>query len=97
MPTTQGSPQTLLSLARAGDQQALGQILEEYRDYLRLLSRSRVGRNLRVRLDPSDVVQETLLEAQRDFSQFAGNSDGELAAWLRRILARNLADRIARS
>jgi RNA polymerase sigma-70 factor, ECF subfamily len=94
VPTTRGSPEQLLAQARAGDQNALGEVLEEYREYLRLLARPRVGRELRVRLDASDVVQETLLEAQRDFHQFAGNSEGELAVWLRRILARNLADQL---
>jgi len=94
VPTTQASPELLLARARAGDQNALGEVLEEYREYLRLLARPRVGRELRVRLDASDLVQETLLEAQRDFHQFVGNSEGELAVWLRRILVRNLADQL---
>jgi RNA polymerase sigma-70 factor (ECF subfamily) len=84
----------LIERARAGDQEALGQVLEEYRQYLRLLARPRVGYNLRVRVDPSDLVQDTLLEAQRDFQHFQGATEGELAAWLRRILARNLADQV---
>lgn len=88
------SPAVLIERARAGDQDALGQVLEEYRQYLRLLARPRVGYELRVRVDPSDLVQETLLEAQRDFRHFQGGSEGELAAWLRRILARNLSDQI---
>lgn len=87
-------PELLLERARAGDADALGQLLEQYRHYLRLLAQSQVGRSLRVRLDPSDLVQETLLEAQRDFSQFAGSGEGELTAWLRRILVRNLADQL---
>ena len=94
MPTAPESPLALLTLARAGDSEALGQILERYRDYLRYLARARVGHELRVRLDPSDLVQETLLEAQRDFRQFLGGSERELAVWLRRILARNLADQL---
>ena len=94
MPAVTASPLALLAQARSGDQQALGQILDAYRDYLRMLARGRVGQELRVRLDPSDLVQETLLEAQRDFGQFAGCSEGELTAWLRRILARNLADQL---
>ena len=92
MPTTQGVPEGLLALARAGNQHALGEVLESYRQFLRLLARSRVGRELRTRFDPSDLVQETLLEAQRDFQQFQGKTSGELAAWLRQILVRNLAD-----
>jgi RNA polymerase sigma-70 factor, ECF subfamily len=94
VPTALESPLALLVQARAGDSHALGQVLDGYREYLRLLARGRVGQELRVRLDPSDLVQETLLEAQRDFRQFAGSSEGELAVWLRRILARNLADQL---
>ena len=88
------TPELLLERARAGDADALGRLLEQYRQYLRLLAQSQVGRSLRVRLDPSDLVQETLLEAQRDFSQFGGSGEGELTAWLRRILVRNLADQL---
>jgi RNA polymerase sigma-70 factor (ECF subfamily) len=89
-------PDLLLARARAGDGTALGQLLELYRNYLRLLARTRVDGALRARLDPSDFVQETLLEAYRDFPRFAGGTENELMAWLRRILVRNLADQIKR-
>lgn len=94
MSTAQLSPELLLAQARAGDQQALGRLLEEYREYLRLLARPRVGRNLQVRLDPSDLVQDALFEAHRDFRQFLGGTEAELTAWLRRILVRNLTDQL---
>ena len=82
----------LLAAARAGDAAATGQLLELYRNYLRLLARTLLGQTLRLRLEPSDLVQETLMEAHRDFRHFAGTTEAELVAWLRRILARNLAD-----
>jgi RNA polymerase sigma-70 factor (ECF subfamily) len=76
--------------------------LERYRPYLRLLAEMGLDRRLRAVLDPSDVVQETLLEAYRDRERFTqrgaadgGATDGgdaQLAGWLRRILAHNLAD-----
>jgi RNA polymerase sigma-70 factor (ECF subfamily) len=87
----------LLALARAGDAEALGRLLELYRNYLRFLARSLSGSSLRSRLDNSDVVQETFLNAHRKFDRFRGQSEAELVAWLRRILARRLANQVAQS
>jgi RNA polymerase sigma-70 factor (ECF subfamily) len=66
--------------------------LEPYRNYLYLLARLQLDPGLRSILDPSDVVQQTLLKAQTGREQFRGQSEGELLAWLRTILARVLTD-----
>jgi RNA polymerase sigma-70 factor (ECF subfamily) len=68
--------------------------LERFRDYLLLLARAHLDRRLRAKLDPSDVVQQSLLEAHACSAQFRGTTSGELAAWLRRILTRNLANAV---
>lgn len=65
--------------------------LNEHRDYLRLLARFGLDPRLQSKLDPSDIVQQTLLEAHRDRAAFRGTRD-EVRAWLRQILARNLAN-----
>lgn len=92
MSNSLASPALLLANARAGDSEALSQLLALYRNYLALLARARISSALRVRIDSSDVVQETLMEAYRDFAQFAGSSEGQLMVWLRKILANNLAN-----
>ncbi len=61
------------------------------RSYLTLLARTQIDLHLQGRVDASDVVQETFLDACRDFDHFRGNSPGEWVAWLRKILIDNLA------
>ncbi len=88
------TPGNLLEAARSGDSESLGILLEQYRESLTLLARLQVGIRLQGKIDPADVVQETFLEAHRDFVQFRGTTERELVAWLRRILASNLANLI---
>jgi RNA polymerase sigma-70 factor (ECF subfamily) len=88
---TPADPEQLLVLARAGESQALGQLLELYRGYLALLARLQIGRRLQGKVDAADLVQETFLDAHRRFAQFQGTSEGELVSWLRHILATHLA------
>jgi RNA polymerase sigma-70 factor, ECF subfamily len=86
------TPEYLLERARFGDTEAFGQLLAQYENYLRLMARALTGATLKSRLASSDIVQDAFLEAHRDFTGFVGRSEGELLAWLRQILARNLAD-----
>jgi RNA polymerase sigma-70 factor (ECF subfamily) len=85
---------TLLEQARQGDREALGRLLESQRATLhRLAERQLLGR-IAVRVDASDIIQQTFLEAHRSFRQFAGADARELAAWLQRILDHKVAGAI---
>lgn len=83
--------QSLLSAARNGDRQSIGELLAHYRAYLMLLGSMHFQRRLQPRVSPSDVVQETLLRAHSHFEQFRGQSERELMAWLKEILVNSLA------
>jgi RNA polymerase sigma-70 factor (ECF subfamily) len=93
-----GSPslQRLLDEARMGDHAQLGSLLDGYRPYLGLLARLEIGRRLQAKLDASDLVQDTLLEAHRHFVRFQGTNEAQLATWLRQIMAANLANLLRR-
>lgn len=89
-------PENLLREARAGDAATLGRLLEAYRRYLFLLARVQIGQRLQGKVDASDLVQETFLEAHRNFGRFRGGTEAEFVAWLRQILAANVIDLVRR-
>jgi len=68
--------------------------LDQYRSYLHFLARVQLGPKLQAKMDNSDVVQQTLLQAHRAMDQFRGTTSEEMAGWLRQILSRNLAHAI---
>src|SRR5262245_12947799 len=88
--------ESLLRQAHAGNQAALGHLLERYRNYLALLARVQIGRRLQGKVDPQDLVQETFLQAHRHFPTFRGTTEEELASWLREILAATFANELRR-
>lgn len=64
--------------------------LGRFRGFLILLAQAELSPRLQSRESASDIVQQSLLEAHRDFAAFQGGTDAELAGWLKTILARNL-------
>lgn len=73
--------------AHQGDSDALGRLLELCRNYLLLVANRELSPTLSAKIAPSDIVQDTLLNAGRDFPRFRGSSEEELLAWLRGILS----------
>jgi len=80
----------LLDEARQGHLNPLGEVLELYRNYLTILATTQFNRRLRRRMNPSDLVQETMLAAHRDFDKFRGSTEREFLGWLRQILINSL-------
>lgn len=88
------NPAELIVRAREGSNGARGSLLEMYRHYVQLLARMQLDERLKGKIDPSDLVQEIFMRAQRGFGEFRGQSEPELLVWLRRILGRALANQL---
>lgn len=93
---TSSSPSTFLRdcliQAREGNPEARERLFAACRSYLDLLARANVEPWMRAKVDASDLVQQTLLDAHRDFDRFQGKTQQEWLAWLRQILNHNACD-----
>src|SRR5947208_7173929 len=85
-------PVELMAQARAGQVEALGELCNLYRNYMRMVVRTGLGPKLRERVELSDVVQEALVEVIRQFPQFTGQNEAALVGWWRRLVGQKLAD-----
>ncbi len=87
-----GGPMDLIAKVRAGETEALGELCNLYRNYMRMVVRSGLGPKLRERVELSDVVQDALVEVVKQFPQFTGQTEAALVGWLRRLVGQKLAD-----
>jgi RNA polymerase sigma-70 factor (ECF subfamily) len=92
----EGDVRSLIASARQGDVAARDRLFARCRAYLGFVARAQVESWLRAKVDASDLVQQTLLEACRDFARFEGATEKEWLVWLRRILDHNAADFVRR-
>jgi len=86
----------LLDALKRGDRNACDQLLRRYEPWLNLLARLQIETHFQGKFGVSDIVQQTMLAAFRDFPQFRGTTEAELSAWLRQILAHAMAHEIRR-
>lgn len=88
----QNSIRDLILRARDGDEKALGELCNRHRPYLRLIAQRTLDTQVKVRADESDLVQQTMLSAVRNFHQFEGSQPGQFVAWLQVQHERNVVD-----
>ena len=85
-----------LSRARAGSEPDVGRVLETYRGYLERIVRQSGAARLGGKCGVSDVGQEAMLEAYRNFRMFLGGTEPEVRAWLRQVLVYRMTNVIRR-
>src|SRR6185312_15703937 len=78
------------------DQTALNELMALSCPYLLATAKAEIGAALRVRVTAADLVQNTLMEACRDYPYFQGRTEADLLGWVRQILVHNLANEIRR-
>lgn len=86
----------LIDRARRGGPDALGRLFEAARGQLLELAERELPADLRIKISPSDVVQDTAVDMQRDFGRFTGTTVEECYAWLREALRHNVVDAVRR-
>jgi RNA polymerase sigma-70 factor, ECF subfamily len=92
------SPSSLdLGILKArSDRSTLAQLLEQYRPFLRIAAERALDGAMKARCDASDIVQQTMVEAIKDFDGFAGHTEPEFSAWIKRIHRHNVIEVLRR-
>ncbi|MEM6688881.1 MAG: sigma-70 family RNA polymerase sigma factor [Planctomycetota bacterium] len=80
----------LLRAAKSGSQEAMDRLIRISQPYLLAIANSEIETKLGAKVGASDLVQNSMLSAQRCISEFNGESREELMAWLRGILLKDL-------
>lgn len=81
-----------LQLARQGDESARNRLFAACRSFVAVVARVQLHRRLRTKVDPSDLVQQSMLEAHDGFADFQGSSPQDWLAWLKQIVQHNAID-----
>lgn len=81
-----------MTLARQGDESARDRLFAAGRSFAAVIARVQLHRRLETKVDPSDLVQQSLLEAHRGFNDFQGQTPLDWLAWLKQIVTRNVLD-----
>jgi RNA polymerase sigma-70 factor, ECF subfamily len=72
----------LLAEAGGGDREALERLLDRHRSYVRQVVAMRIDPQMATRVDPSDIVQETQMEALRRLPDYLARRPMPFRLWL---------------
>jgi len=86
--------QELVTLAKGGNESALGQLCRVYGERVRRIIRLRMGTELRSKLESMDMVQDVLMCAFRDLEEFTYTSEGDFLRWLGQIAENRIRDNL---
>jgi RNA polymerase sigma-70 factor (ECF subfamily) len=92
LPSPESSFHALLRAARNGSDEARWLVVQLFRKTMLAIANEQVNHGIQCREAPSDIVQETIVEAQQDLDRFHGLTEGEMRAWLRKVLVRNISN-----
>ncbi len=87
-----GDTVELLQALKEGDRDALAPLFDRYRDQLQRIVESRLGGGLKKRVDASDVIQQSYVEAQNRIQHFVQDGSEPFFGWLRQIALQTLID-----
>ncbi|MEM7261567.1 MAG: sigma-70 family RNA polymerase sigma factor [Planctomycetota bacterium] len=90
--TERDNTESLVDRLREGDEDALGPLFSVYRQHLHRMFHFRIDRRLRSRVDPSDVIQETYLDAAQRLRHFVAKPELSFLAWLRMVAGQRLIE-----
>jgi RNA polymerase sigma-70 factor (ECF subfamily) len=82
----------LLEKAQAGDAQAIEELFRRLYPYMLLCARGELDSELRGQVRESDIVQQSCLEAHREFRGFEGKGIASFVQWMEAIVRANVAD-----
>jgi len=88
----QQQTEELLQVARAGEPDAVNQLLDRHRDAVRRLVQMRLDHRIQRRVDVSDVVQDVLVEASRRLNDYLANPVMTFRLWIRQIAQDRIID-----
>lgn len=86
--------QQLITLAQAGDELALNQLCRVYADRVRWMMRLRMNKEVRSKLESTDLAQDVLIHALQGLKDFQYHNEGDFIRWLSKVAQNAFFDNV---